>query len=70
MSVADIAPHVARFPHLLWASQAHAQADPTSARAAADRQSSAARWPARVLMWPTVVAAGMLSKGGLVWILW
>jgi hypothetical protein len=26
-------------------------------------------WLAQVLMWPTVVAAGMLSVGGLVWLL-
>jgi hypothetical protein len=26
-------------------------------------------WLAQVLMWPTVVAAGMLSVGGIVWIL-
>ena len=26
-------------------------------------------WLAQLLMWPTVVAAGMLSVGGLVWVL-
>ena len=26
-------------------------------------------WPAQVLMWPTVIAAGVSSVGGLVWIL-
>ena len=26
-------------------------------------------WLAQVLMWPTVIAAGMLSVGGLVWLL-
>jgi len=69
-TVAGIAPRVARFrPTDRGHPDAHGQADPTSARAATDRQSSAAVWLAQALMWPTVIAAGVSSVGGLVWIL-
>ena len=69
-TVAGIAPRLARFrPTDRGHPDAHGQADPTSARAATDRPVQRRVWLAQVLMWPTVIAAGVSSVGGLVWIL-